>query len=479
MSEQRASVSMGTEIIPRTTIVEIAANRDAALKVMSEAVEQMASAHKLALTAEEFGMRAHGASTFTTDHGRNDYYRRLFASVDPQRSLEAYRKQLDARVWMHVLLLTGMSNLMDRTAREQLDKDLSGDVPHFSADAARQVFSDLLGDAKLIFQRGLARCFSDLDRRFKSHDAFKLGSRIILTRVFDAFGMWNYHSKMEHTLADIERVFAVLDGKQADPGALCRAIREGRRGHCFDPHQSVTETPYFRVRCFQNGNAHLWFLRDDLVEKANKVLADYYGEVLPDAARPDDSPDDLRSKAGLPARDLSFYPTPDAVTKRCMDRLGLQNGARVLEPSAGTGNMVVHLLASGARVDAVEIDPDRCATLRRLRDPALMVIERNFLTMPAEPVYAAVLMNPPFFGTHWMEHVVHAYDFLAPGGTLVAVLPISADFGSSKKHETFRAWAKERTFRRYDSLFEDLPTESFAASGTRISTVILTLRRER
>ena len=476
MSEQRNPVTASTEIIPRTTIVEIAANRDAALKVMSDAAEQMAAAHKLALTAEEFAGRAHGASTFTTDHGRNDDYRRLFASIDPKKSLEAYRKQLDARVWMHVLMLTGMSNLMDRTAREQLDKDLSGDVPHFSAEAARQVLGDLLGDAPLIFQRGLARCFTDLDRRFKSHDAFKLGSRIILTHVFDAYGMWNYHSKMEHTLADIERVFAVLDGKPADPGALCRAIREGRRGG-FDPHQSVTETPYFRVRCFQNGNAHLWFLRDDLVEKANKVLADYYGEVLPDAAHPDDSPDDLRSKTGLPARDLSFYPTPDSVVKRCMDRLGVREGDRVLEPSAGTGNMVRHLLERGARVDAVEIDPDRCATLRRLRSPALRVMERNFLTMPAEPVYTSVLMNPPFFGTHWMEHVIHGYDFLAPGGTLVAVLPISADFGTSKKHETFRAWAEERAGRHYGSMFEDLPQEAFAASGTRVSTVILTLRR--
>jgi hypothetical protein len=97
--------------------------------------------------------------------------------------------------------------------------------------------------------------------------------------------------------------------------------------------------------------------------------------------------------------------------------------------------------------------------------------------MPAEPVYSAVLMNPPFFGTHWMEHVVHAYDFLAPDGTLVAVLPISADFGTSKKHETFRAWAEERAGRHHGSIFEVLPQEAFAASGTRVSTVILMLRR--
>ena len=58
-----------------------------------------------------------------------------------------------------------------------------------------------------------------------------MGSRIILTNVFDDWGGWNYHTRMEDTMADIERVFAVLDGnKIPDPGALTRAIRKDRQG---------------------------------------------------------------------------------------------------------------------------------------------------------------------------------------------------------------------------------------------------------
>jgi hypothetical protein len=86
-------------------------------------------------------------------------------------------------------------------------------------------------------------------------------------------------------------------------------------------------------------------------------------------------------------------------------------------------------------------------------------------------------MNPPFYGVHWMEHVMHAYDFLTPRGTLVAVLPYTAESGDSEKHDTFRAWAAERAGWRRNRLFSDLPAESFAESGTRVSTVYLTLQK--
>lgn len=467
---------MSLDLIPRTTIVEIAAYRDEALLKMQEAALRLAEGHALASEAQDIAQRAYGMSTFTLRNWSDDqHYRRLFDGINVEASLDVYRKQLDARVWMHILSLTGMADLMDRTAKEQLDQDLSGNVPEFSEEAARSVFETLLGDAKLIFQRGLARSFAELDRRFKSHDGFKIGSRVILTRVFNDYGSFNYHSRMRDTMADIERVFAVLDGKTPDPGALARAIEADRRGG-WNPRQSVTETPYFRVRCFQNGNAHLWFLRDDLVEKANKVLADYYGEVLPDAAPPDTSPDDLRSKAGLPAKNLSFYPTPDAVTKQCLRDLYIREGCRVLEPSAGTGNMVKHLLAHGAHVDAVEIDPARVDALNSIRNDRLRVFAGNFLSMPARPEYDFVVMNPPFYGTHWMEHVIHAFDFLNPDGKLVAVLPVSAEIGESKKHETFREWVKKNS-RGWRLPFSDLPAESFAASGTRVNTVILTLSK--
>lgn len=105
----------------------------------------------------------------------------------------------------------------------------------------------------------------------------------------------------------------------------------------------------------------------------------------------------------------------------------------------------------------------------------LKVTCANFLRLTPAPVYDHVVMNPPFSGTHWMAHVIHAFDFLKPGGKLVAILPASAEVNETQRHIEFRAWVQKVGGSRYGRLFSDLPPESFAEVGTRIQTVILTL----
>jgi hypothetical protein len=96
----------------------------------------------------------------------------------------------------------------------------------------------------------------------------------------------------------------------------------------------------------------------------------------------------------------------------------------------------------------------------------------NFLTQTSVPVYDYVIMNPPFYGTHWMDHVKHAFKFLKPGGLLRSVLPATAEL-----NETFAAWLKP-LIGKWDRPWTDLPPESFATSGTRVQTVILELRKK-
>jgi hypothetical protein len=55
--------------------------------------------------------------------------------------------------------------------------------------------------------------------------------------------------------------------------------------HALDhatPHDKGCESEYFRF--YLNGNLHIVFKRADLA-KANKIVADYYGETLADARR--------------------------------------------------------------------------------------------------------------------------------------------------------------------------------------------------
>jgi len=415
-------------------------------------------------------VHAHGGAVFYFDHRQeNELLASLRGELKPG-AVEMWRKHLDARVWTHLIEVTGLVNLMDRTAHEDFRHDLCEDTPEVTPENVEATFRRLAGDARLIFLRGIARAFSELDRRFRSHDGFKIGSRIVLSCVFDQWGCFNCRNDIERTIVDIERTFAVLDGVAPQPGELLAAMRDGRSGG-FNPRQSYTETRYFRVRGFKNGNAHLWFTRDDLVRKVNESLAEFYGEVLGDAMPPDEP--GLLPKGGALAK-LSFYPTPPAVAGEMLKDVWLhEDGAHVLEPSAGTGGIIVKIRerAPDIPITAVEVHPERCATLRNFF-PGVIVRERNFLNMTPIARFSHVLMNPPFAGTHWIQHVVHGFEFLRPGGTLVSVLPASAESGETRKHKAFREWAKKHGGR-----FRDLPMESFAESGTRISTCMLTLHK--
>src|SRR5690606_14560576 len=114
----------------------------------------------------------------------------------------------------------------------------------------------------------------------RSHDGFKIGSRVVLDNALSWYGSWNYHQQRQRDLRDIERAFYTLDGKQQPEqyagiiGKIDAARREKRSNAVY------VEDEYFRVRCFQNCNIHLYFQRDDLLRQVNKLLAEYYGEVL-------------------------------------------------------------------------------------------------------------------------------------------------------------------------------------------------------
>ena len=238
-----------TALSLQTGLTDIIAHRDAALAEMTKAAAALDAAYDLAEAAATTAHKAcHGKTYYGNDRTESAHYDALFRGrFDPAISLDVFRKHLDASVWTHLLEATRMRDLMDVTDREAFDRDLMGEVPEVTFETVTATFNRLRQDADLIFKRGLAKAFSKLDRRFKSHDGFKIGSRIILTHVFDDWGSWNYHGRARDTIVDVERVFAILDNHNPDPWSVISAI-ERSRGNGLSPRQSDCEASYFRIK---------------------------------------------------------------------------------------------------------------------------------------------------------------------------------------------------------------------------------------
>lgn len=113
-----------------------------------------------------------------------------------------------------------------------------------------------------------------------------------------------------------------------------------------------------------------------------------------------------------------LYPTPAEVIDRMLEDIPV-SGKVILEPSAGTGNIVSRLAELGAKeVLACETDPNLRAILAT---KPCEVVAGDFLTLKAEDVshVDAIVMNPPY--SHDMEHILHAYEIAPEGATVTAL----------------------------------------------------------
>lgn len=393
------------------------------------------------------------------------------------------RRQIDRAMWLHVIDTTQLESIMDRQERDAFRADLVANCPEWSAENVAATLERIAGDAGKLFQRGIANAFAGLDRRFRSHDGFKIGGRVILDRAFNEWG--GMERKQCETLRDVERVFQTLDarakGEEVEPGEAGARLAnyleaEARRNKA---RPLVIENEWVRVRVFGNGNAHLWFTRPDLVRAVNLLLADYYGEVIGEGSDVCDVADLGPGYHLTPARDFGYFPTDETTARALFDRIDRPlDGLRILEPSAGKGALAKIAKAKGATVQCVEIQTGLCA---ELREQGYSTTQADFLTLdPSQcPVFDGIVMNPPFDRGRDCDHVRHALQFLKPGGFLVAIMSAGTEFRTDKRTSAFRALVEKQ--KPMDSwrgdYFRDLPPGSFAHAGTNVNTVTLALRK--
>lgn len=106
-----------------------------------------------------------------------------------------------------------------------------------------------------------------------------------------------------------------------------------------------------------------------------------------------------------------FYPTPTEVISKMLQYSHVANKT-ILEPSAGSGNIVDYLQAAGAKeVIACEIEPK----LRSILSTRCDVIGNDFLSLNSADISHVdmIVMNPPF--SDQRNHILHAWN-IAPSG---------------------------------------------------------------
>ncbi|WP_310425377.1 class I SAM-dependent methyltransferase [Chamaesiphon sp. VAR_48_metabat_135_sub] len=158
-----------------------------------------------------------------------------------------------------------------------------------------------------------------------------------------------------------------------------------------------------------------------------------FGNPAPEIDRSLEKANELRRRA-IYTKVPDFFPTPKEVIDRMLQIARIDSSHRVLDPSAGSGDLCLAIRKLGAVIDCFEINSDLHQALTLLD---FQPLDRDFLFATPRPMYDRVLMNPPFSKDAYIDHVRAAYDWLAPGGELVAVLPSGYQSSRSLQRRNF------------------------------------------
>jgi phospholipid N-methyltransferase len=161
-----------------------------------------------------------------------------------------------------------------------------------------------------------------------------------------------------------------------------------------------------------------------------------------------------------------YFPTPKPVVNKMMEAADIEPGMKVLEPSAGKGNIADTIRDEFPENDLSVVEVD--STLRSiLEKKGHNVTGHDFLVHKGE--YDRIVMNPPFENGQDIDHVKHAYDLLKPGGRVVSIMSEGPFFRSDKKATEFREWLDE-----VGGESEKLPDKSFAGKDSERTTGVST-----
>ncbi|MDE4189656.1 class I SAM-dependent methyltransferase [Phaeobacter gallaeciensis] len=382
-------------------------------------------------------------------------------------SAQRFEETLRESAWRHVYKIANVDMIASAADRQKFDRELK-QAPEFTEENVMATFGPYLTDARYHILKGLAECFSTLDPAYKSHCKVKIGVQGLPKRVIinNAVSEYSFNSYGADKLKDMLNCLEVLEGRpHLEYTAFDAMTKEAKRW-------GETDFSGGKIKAFRNGNVHVHFSKEAL-RKINLGLAEFYGEVLAENDYP--RPDKPASTAV--SKDLAFYWTGPDVAERVIGEISALNRDRVagwvqdqlpqapkvLEPSCGEGHLLDAIRAScpHALAVGVEVHGGRAA---KAEAKGHKVQRGNFLEIQPEPVFDAVVMNPPFAGDHWKKHLLHALKFLRNGekwnekGKLVCILPASAEVDGHLKELGIG-------YRWYD-----LPIGCFRAAGTNVNT---------
>ena len=266
---------MTTDILQRQTIAVICDN-------VAKAQTDIAQAFLLLQGAKDrLGATLGSQRPYQADA---HLWEREISDHDLPRVGHASAQYVAKNAWRYVIDFCGITAYMTEKRQNELRAQMDGG--HFPALTPENVLSTLqgfTGQVGTLLEESAQEVFDWLRPsnprssagRLKTNQRWKLGYKVIVPYAVEANWTRGYHLNYhrEANFRSLGNVFSLLDGNgpQHYPDDLSTQLRAGLEQAKAGEWVS---TPYLTLKPYRNHNAHLDFLRHDLVDKLNALCGD-------------------------------------------------------------------------------------------------------------------------------------------------------------------------------------------------------------
>lgn len=208
---------------------------------------------------------------------------------------------------------------------------------------------------------------------------------------------------------------------------------------------------------------------DDYNNFRNKLNSIEFNKVKKDPIK------ELEAKlVGNKGIGIDFFPTPIPVCEKMCELAELISSDKVLEPSAGNGNICDAINSFGVNKDNI----DACEISFQLKELLTLkgynIITNDFMDLCETKKYNKIIMNPPFCAD--TEHIRKAFEHLEENGILVSIISVSAMNNNTKKYIEFREWLDNHI--SYKELLESGTfNDNKLLSRTMVSSYLIVLNK--
>lgn len=220
---------------------------------------------------------AHLAVDHFLNGNRSDERYRSFSTIGELFAREGALAHLNATYWQKALLLTDVLDVMPAKRREEWNESIREmKTPEFEEETVRATLQEMLNSRAKFFSERVDGIFRALSGEHVTNRPEGFGKRMILSGVYDQWGMCNYE-KVNYVL-DLRQVIAKFMGRPEPSYELTNKALKAARDY---PGEWISlDGGEMRIRAYLKGTAH-FEVHPDIAWRLNCILAHLYPMAIP------------------------------------------------------------------------------------------------------------------------------------------------------------------------------------------------------